>query len=179
MRRSAWCWMACGNLSQFLLICMVRLNTTQTWDGSYSLKRSTETIKMWIPHWDGWKGCFKDSGSNLHQDPDLMGAWNLLLIGDFMLFENQLNWPKAENGGRSTLLPSLSTLSTAMEGELVPFDPLIFLLGVLDAATMKMRQSQPFPGSIIWCRNWEDSGFMEAPWWNLSRWERLLTDITS
>ena len=31
---------------------------------------------------------FKASGSNLHQDPDLMGAWNLLLIGDFMLFDN-------------------------------------------------------------------------------------------
>ena len=31
---------------------------------------------------------FKASGSNLHQDPDLMGAWNLLLIGDLMLFDN-------------------------------------------------------------------------------------------
>ena len=73
---------------------------------------------------------FKDSGSNLHQDPDLMGAWNLLLIGDFLLFDNLTkNLPKGENGGLSTLLPSLSTLSTAMEGGLTNIDPpLIFLL---------------------------------------------------
>ena len=38
--RSAWCWMACGSQSQFLLICMVQLNIRTTWDGSYSLKRS-------------------------------------------------------------------------------------------------------------------------------------------
>ena len=35
---------------------------------------------------DGKPVFVKASGSNLHQDPDLMGAWNLLLIGDFMLF---------------------------------------------------------------------------------------------
>ena len=30
------------------------------------------------------KDCRKGSGSNLHQDPDLMGAWNLLLMGILM-----------------------------------------------------------------------------------------------
>ena len=121
-----------------------------------------------------------------HQLVHLAYNWDL---GQFRNFYDALpltkSWisGKAENGGESIRLLSLSPQSAAMEGGLHqdvlsqwigrnPFFCILYLNIILGAArATKMRRCRLCLGSTIWSRSWEANAFMEATSWNLFRWQ--------